>query len=68
MEEDKKCDECNLKWLIYCALLDLLIPITWILLVLAIIWIISLIIGISFLKVIGWLILIFIGLIVMAAI
>ena len=68
MEEDKKCDECNLKCLIYCALLDLLIPITWILLVLAIIWIISLIIGVSFLKVIGWLILIFIGLIVMAAI
>ena len=68
MEEDKKCDGCNLKCLIYCALLDLLIPITWILLVLAIIWIISLIIGISFLKVIGWLILIFIGLIVMAAI
>ena len=68
MEEDKKCDECNLKCLIYCALLDLLIPITWILLVLAIIWIISLIIGISFLKVIGCLILIFIGLIVMAAI
>ena len=67
MEEDKKCDECNLKCLIYCALLDLLIPITWILLVLAIIWIISLIIGISFLKVIGCLILIFIGLIVMAA-
>ena len=32
MEEDKKCDECNLKCLIYCALLDLLIPITWILL------------------------------------
>lgn len=68
MEEDKKCDECNLKCLIYCALLDLLIPITWILLALAIIWIISLIIGISFLKVIGCLILIFIGLIVMAAI
>ena len=68
MEEDKKCDECNLKCLIYCVLLDLLIPITWILLALAIIWIISLIIGISFLKVIGWLILIFIGLIVMAAI
>ena len=68
MEEDKKCDECNLKCLIYCALLDLLIPITWVLLVLAIIWIISLIIGISFLKVIGCLILIFIGLIVMAAI
>lgn len=68
MEEDKKCDECNLKCLVYCALLDLLIPITWILLALAIIWIISLIIGISFLKVIGWLILIFIGLIVMAAI
>ena len=67
MEEDKKCDECNLKCLIYCALLDLLIPITWILLALAIIWIISLIIGISFLKVIGCLILIFIGLIVMAA-
>ena len=68
MEEDKKCDECNLKCLIYCLLLNLLIPITWILLVLAIIWIISLIIGISFLKVIGCLILIFIGLIVMAAI
>ena len=68
MEEDKKCDECNLKCLIYCALLDLLIPITCILLVLAIIWIISLIIGIFFLKVIGCLILIFIGLIVMAAI
>ena len=68
MEEDKKCDECNLKCLVYCALLNLLIPITWILLALAIIWIISLIIGISFLKVIGWLILIFIGLIVMAAI
>lgn len=68
MEEDKKCDECNLKCLIYCALLDLLIPITWILLALAIIWIISLIIGISFLKIIGCLILIFIGLIVMAAI
>ena len=44
MEEDKKCDECNLKCLIYCALLDLLIPITWILLALAMIWIISLII------------------------
>lgn len=68
MEEDKKCDECNLKCLIYCLLLNLLIPITWILLALAIIWIISLIIGISFLKVIGCLILIFIGLIVMAAI
>lgn len=68
MEEDKKCDECNLKCLIYCLMLNLLIPITWILLALAIIWIISLIIGISFLKVIGWLILIFIGLIVMAAI
>lgn len=67
MEEDKKCDECNLKCLIYCLLLNLLIPITWILLALAIIWIISLIIGISFLKVIGCLILIFIGLIVMAA-
>ena len=68
MEEDKKCDECNLKCLIYCLILNLLIPITWILLVLAIIWIISLIIGISFLKVIGCLLLIFIGLIVMAAI
>lgn len=68
MEEDKKCDECNLKCLIYCLILNLLIPITWIQLALAIIWIISLIIGISFLKVIGCLILIFIGLIVMAAI
>ena len=68
MEEDKKCDECNLKCLIYCLILNLLIPITWILLALAIIWIISLIIGISFLKIIGGLILIFIGLIVMAAI
>ena len=68
MEEDKKCDDCNLKCLIYCLLLNLLIPITWILLALAIIWIISLIIGISFLKVIGGIILIFIGLIVMAAI
>ena len=68
MEEDKKCDECNLKCLIYCLMLNLLIPITWILLALAIIWIISLIIGISFRKVIGCLILIFIGLIVMAAI
>ena len=68
MEEDKKCDECNLKCLIYCLLLNLLIPITWILLALAIIWIISLIIGISFLKIIGGLLLIFIGLIVMAAI
>lgn len=68
MEEDKKCDECNLKCLIYCLILNLLIPITWILLALAIIWIISLIIGISFLKVIGCLIVIFIGLIVMAAI
>ena len=67
MEEDKKCDECNLKCLIYCLILNLLIPITWMLLALAIIWIISLIIGISFLKVIGCLILIFIGLIVMAA-
>lgn len=67
MKEDKKCDECNLKCLIYCLILNLLIPITWILLALAIIWIISLIIGISFLKVIGCLILIFIGLIVMAA-
>ena len=67
MEEDKKCDECNLKCLIYCLILNLLIPITWILLALAIIWIISLIIGISFLKIIGCLILIFIGLIVMAA-
>lgn len=67
MEEDKKCDDCNLKCLIYCLILNLLIPITWILLALAIIWIISLIIGISFLKVIGCLILIFIGLIVMAA-
>ena len=68
MEEDKKCDECNLKCLIYCLILNLLIPITWILLALAIIWIISLIIGISFLKIIGGLILIFIGLIVMVAI
>ena len=68
MEEDKKCDECNLKCLIYCLILNLLIPITWILLALATIWIISLIIGISFLKIIGGLILIFIGLIVMVAI
>ena len=67
MEEDKKCDECNLKCLIYCALLDLLIPITWILLVLAIIWIISLIIGISFLKVIGSIIVIFVMLLVASA-
>ena len=67
MEEDKKCDECNLKCLIYCALLDLLIPITWILLALAIIWIISLIIGISFLKVIGGIILIFVMLLVASA-
>ena len=67
MEEDKKCDECNLKCLIYCLLLNLLIPITWILLALAIIWILYLIIGVTFLKVIGCLILIFIGLIVMAA-
>ena len=67
MEEDKKCDECNLKCLIYCLLLNLLIPITWILLILSVLWIISLIIGISFLKVIGCLILIFIGLIGMAA-
>lgn len=65
MEEDKKCDECNLKCLIYCALLDLLIPITWILLALAIIWIISLIIGIAFLKLIGCLIVIFIVLTVL---
>ena len=68
MEEDKKCDECNLKCLIYCLILNLLIPITWILLALAIIWISSLIIGVSFLKIIGCLILIFIGLIVMAVI
>ena len=67
MEEDKKCDECNLKCLIYCVLLDLLIPITWILLVLAIIWIISLIIGISFLKVIGSIIVIFVMLLVASA-
>ena len=67
MEEDKKCDECNLKCLIYCVLLDLLIPITWILLALAIIWIISLIIGISFLKVIGGIILIFVMLLVASA-
>ena len=68
MKEDKKCDECNLKCLIYCLMLNLLIPITWILLALAIIWILYLIIGVTFLKVIGCLILIFIGLIVMAAI
>ena len=69
MEKDKKCDECNLKCLIYCLILNLLIPITWVLLALAIIWIISLIIGIiSFLKIIGGLILIFIGLIGMVAI
>ena len=68
MEEDKKCDECNLKCLIYCLMLNLLIPITWILLALAIIWVLYLIIGVTFLKVIGCLILIFIGLIVMAAI
>ena len=67
MEEDKKCDECNLKCLIYCVLLDLLIPITWILLALAIIWIISLIIGISFLKVIGSIIVIFVMLLVASA-
>ena len=67
MEEDKKCDECNLKCLIYCALLDLLIPVTWILLALAMIWIISLIIGISFLKVIGGIIVIFIMLLVASA-
>ena len=67
MEEDKKCDECNLKCLIYCALLNLLIPITWILLALAIIWIISLIIGISFLKVIGSIIVIFVMLLVASA-
>ena len=65
MEEDKKCDECNLKCLIYCLILNLLIPITWILLALAIIWIISLIIGIAFLKLIGCLIVIFIVLTVL---
>ena len=68
MKEDKKCDECNLKCLIYCLILNLLIPITWILLALAIIWILYLIIGVTFLKVIGCLILIFIGLIIMSAI
>lgn len=67
MEEDKKCDECNLKCLIYCLLLNLLIPVTWILLALAIIWIISLIVGTSFLEVIGWLIIIFIMLLVASA-
>ena len=65
MEEDKKCDECNLKCLIYCLILNLLIPITWILLALAMIWIISLIIGIAFLKLIGCLIVIFIVLTVL---
>ena len=65
MEEDKKCDECNLKCLIYCLMLNLLIPITWILLALAMIWIISLIIGIAFLKLIGCLIVIFIVLTVL---
>ena len=61
----KKNSECN-----SCLpdILHLIISITWILLALAIIWIISLIIGISFLKIIGGLILIFIGLIGMAAI
>ena len=71
MKKCKKCnpnDNCSLGCLINALAIELLIPITWILLALAIIWIISLIIGVSFLKVIGWLILIFIGLIVMAAI
>ena len=67
MEEDKKCDECNLKCLIYCLLLDLLIPITWVLLVLSVLWIISLIIGISFLKIIGGLIVVFLVLLVGSA-
>ena len=60
----KKNSECN-----SCLpdILHLIIPITWILLALAIIWILYLIIGVTFLKVIGCLILIFIGLIVMAA-
>ena len=54
MEEDKKCDESNLKCLIYCLMLNLLIPITWILLTLAMIWIISLIFGVGVLQIIGW--------------
>ena len=61
----KKNSECN-----SCLpdILHLIIAITWILLALAIIWILYLIIGVTFLKLIGCLILIFIGLIVMAAI
>ena len=61
----KKNSECN-----SCLpdILPLIVPITWILLILSVLWIISLIIGISFLKIIGGLLLIFIGLIVMAAI
>ena len=71
MRKCKKCNpnaNCSLGCLINALAIELIIPITWILLTLAMIWIISLIIGISFLKVIGCLILIFIGLIVMAAI
>ena len=70
MRKCKKCNpnaNCSLGCLINALAIELIIPITWILLTLAMIWIISLIIGISFLKVIGCLILIFIGLIVMAA-
>lgn len=57
MKKCKKCNpnaNCSLSCLINALAIELLIPITWVLLTLAMIWIISLIFGVGVLKVIGW--------------
>ena len=57
MKKCKKCNpnaNCSLGCLINALAIELIIPITWILLTLAMIWIISLIFGVGVLQIIGW--------------
>ena len=57
MRKCKKCNpnaNCSLDCLINALAIELIIPITWILLTLAMLWIISLIFGVGVLQVIGW--------------
>ena len=60
----KKNSECN-----SCLpdILHLIIPITWVLLVLSVLWILYLIIGVTFLKIIGVLIVVFLVLLIGSA-
>ena len=57
MKKCKKCNpnaNCSLARLINALAIELIIPITWILLTLTMIWIISLIFGVGVLQIIGW--------------